>query len=71
MNIMNMPGFTAEASLSKSVDHYRETGYPSPLYVQNIVPQLRDHQCWPDGPYICCYDAYLGYYCFRGHGFPE
>jgi len=69
---MNIPGFTAEASLSKSAEYYQKEG-ASQFYAQKIEPQLRDgRRCEPDGlGNICCYDPYLGYYCFRRHGFPE
>jgi hypothetical protein len=70
---MNIPGFTAEASLCKSTDYYRETAFRSQVHLQEIVLQLRDGpRCQPDGQgRICCYDPYRGYYCFRIHGFPE
>ena len=70
---MNIPGFTAEASLFTSLTHGREMGHPLRVDVERVVPQLRDGPvCQPDGfGRLCCYDPYVGYYCFRVHGFPE
>lgn len=41
MNIMNMPGFTAEASLYKASGHYRMAGAPNDLVGSHeVLPQL-------------------------------
>lgn len=49
MNIMNMAGFTAEASLHKSSGHYRMAGTPNDLVgSRGVLPQLPIDLCLAD-----------------------
>jgi hypothetical protein len=68
---MNMPGFTAEASLYKRSRTFRssETGGPTN---EGVIPQLRvgglGALCMPtgDGGMVCCADVYpVGWVCWR------
>jgi hypothetical protein len=54
MNIMNIPGFTAEASLYKAIDHYKLADTHASENQQKIIPQLMPLECTgctcsPDG----------------------
>ena len=45
---MKLPGFTAEVSLSKSSEHFKEGPKANGAGAQAVIPQL----CWPVGPCI-------------------
>jgi hypothetical protein len=60
---MNMPGFTAEASLYKTSEDYHMAGTAAPLaHAQSVLPQW----CYtsPSG-YVCCWTPWFGWNCRR------
>ena len=69
---MNMPGFTGEASLSKSNIRDYATGRVSQGYAEALVPQqIRPPRCFTTGAYMCCWYPFSGWWCNRIGGLPE
>jgi hypothetical protein len=69
---MNIPGFTAEASLTRPMKDYRPTGYISQINMYGVVPQqIRPPRCFLSGSYLCCWYPFAGWQCTRVHGLPE
>jgi hypothetical protein len=61
--IINMPGFTAEASLEKSSVLYQERGIGT-THATRIVPQLRSCTPTQDGGLWCCVPGKGGWICW-------
>jgi hypothetical protein len=61
MDGINLPGFTAEASLSTLADHYRETWDSSRLQVRKVEPQLLI--CDFFGSMYCCSEGQGAWHC--------
>ena len=82
MNAKNMPGFTAEASLYGTRDHYRSATRPSSATVKSVLPQMIAARSAGDvfsgssfcGPGYCCVIlCYLDncyYYCWSPSRLP-
>jgi hypothetical protein len=54
---MNLPGFTADASLYQTTNRYNMTGDSRNLRSgEGVIPQARvlDCFCLPSGRYCCC-----------------
>ncbi len=67
MNTMNMPGFTAEASLYNTGGHYRMAGAPNHLVgSRGVLPQLPIGFCMADCDFIHRDDPFLASVCKLG-----
>ena len=67
MNIMNMPGFTAETSLYKTSGHYRMAGTPGDLLgSREVLPQLPIGFCMADCEFTHPNDSILREHCKLG-----
>ena len=66
---MNIPGFTAEASLYETSDRYQVVGVPNvPPDGREVVPQLRPQTyCRTSGGVTCCWTPWYGWQCFQRH----
>ena len=55
MNITNIPGFTAEASIYKTNRYYSTTNtFNAPTHGIDVIPQLRLIRIFKTGPCDCC-----------------
>ncbi len=55
---MNVPGFSAEASLYKTGERYN--GLRAPATLANGVAQVLPQFCYRRGGYICCWESHTG-----------
>jgi hypothetical protein len=69
---MNVPGFTADASLSTPVRSDYLATHALQGSTQRIVPQqIRPPRCFRSGVYTCCWYPLSGWWCTRTGGLPE
>ncbi|HEV2915790.1 MAG TPA: hypothetical protein VGX92_21085 [Pyrinomonadaceae bacterium] len=65
---MNIPGFTAEASLDKTSKRYQMVGVSDVLVDgREVIPQLRQPYCRTIGGVTCCWTPWYGWQCVERH----
>jgi hypothetical protein len=66
---VNIPGFTAEASLYKTSERYQMAEIPNaPAVGREVVPQLRQQTfCRTSGGVTCCWTPWYGWQCVERH----
>jgi hypothetical protein len=65
---MNIPGFTAEASLYQTSERYQMVGVPNvPVDGREVRPQLRHPLCRTSGAVTCCWTPWYGWQCVERH----